>query len=207
MRKKGMPFCGLWTKALSSDLGKEKAENLVRSAEGRYVDLCACHAGTEVRALKKHLYGNIFPQMALYMALKNESQAPGTALEKMKGLHFLTLEKQKKQYELLGRFPFAFALSRVTIPLIIKFSFPPTGWENEWIENSSRSITLKVHNCFYKNVLEQYRVPELISVYCDGDDYVFGGKDSPYIGWGRTITMSKGGAYCDVIYYNKEGRR
>lgn len=207
MIKKRMPFRGVWMKALSSDMGKEAAENLLRGAEDRYAELCAYYTGKEARTLKKHLFGNIFPQMALYLVFKNEGQTPEAALGKMKNLHFLTLEKQKNQYELLGRFPFAFALSRVTIPLIIKFNFPPTGWENEWIENSSKSITLKVHNCFYKNVLEAYGVPELISVYCDGDDYVFGGEDSPYIGWGRTITMSRGGDYCDVVYYNKEGRR
>ena len=207
MRKKRMPFRGVWIEALSVDMGREAAEDLLRRAEDHYSELCASQTITEVRALKKHLYGNIFPQMAVCSYLKKEEQDSEAVLERMKNLHFLTLEKQKSQYELLGKFPLAFALSRIMIPLIIKFSFPPTGWENEWIENSSRSITLKVHNCFYKNVLEQYGVPELISVYCDGDDYVFGGEDSPYIGWGRTITMSRGGDYCDVVYYNKDGKR
>jgi hypothetical protein len=118
-------------------------------------------------------------------------------------MHLLTLHKLRQLNERLYKFYFCFSVYRLIVPAILKYGHPSAGWDIELLENSRRNICARVYRCFYFNVVKDYKVSELITVYCNGDDYLFKGIYSPYIKWGRTITMPKGGDYCDIVYHKK----
>jgi hypothetical protein len=49
-------------------------------------------------------------------------------------------------------------------------------------------------------MIKEYGVPEMTLIYCNGDDYVFD-MENPYIKWGRKVALTRGGDYCDIIFY------
>lgn len=204
MRKiKKMPFKDLWERELAGDIGASAARDLITEFQNKYNELCANHREISNRVLKKHLHGNIFPQMAAYKTFIETNTLSEAALSRTQKLHFLTLQKQKKHYESKSKLPYAFTYFRIFIPIMIKLYHPPAGWNIEWLENSKKCISMKVHTCFYNEIMKEYGIPELILIYCNGDDYVFDEVKSPYIEWGRKETLTRGGDYCDVIYYKK----
>ena len=201
-KRKKMPFTSLWQKELSKELGEAKASELLAQVQNKYHELCANHKEIPKRALLKHLYGNIFPQMAAYKTFLEAGDPQESAFAKTQKLHFLTLEKMKRKYASFARFPFAFGYIRKVSPLMIKLQHPPEGWNLEWVENSKNRIDIKAHSCFYYDIIKEYGVPELTLIYCNGDDFVYD-VETPYIGWGRKTTLTRGGDWCDIIYCKK----
>ena len=202
MRAKKMPFKNLWEKELAGDMGASEASELINRFQNKYRELCDNHPEIPHAALKKHLHGNIFPQMAAYTIFLEDNTSE-TALMRIQKLHMLTLINQRKSYEMFCMLPFSFRLLRIICSFRTKFTFPSTGWKIEWLENNNDFISLKIHSCFYYEIMKEYGMPKLISIYCDGDNYVFKDIKSRYIGWGRTKTLSGGSDYCDSIHYNK----
>jgi hypothetical protein len=201
-KRKKMPFTALWQKELTNELGEVGANELITQIQNKYHDLCANHKEISNGRLLKHLYGNIFPQMAAYKTFLEAGSSQESAFDKTQKLHFLTLDKQKRQYKILSRLPFCFPYMRLTVPLMVKLQHPPEGWNLEWVEKSKDCINLKAHTCFYNDIIKEYGLPELTLIYCNGDDYVFD-VETPYIKWGRETAMTRGGDYCDIIYYRK----
>lgn len=197
-----MPYANLWEKYLAETLGVFPASELLSDIRGKYQELCFAHGKISHRRLKKHLYGNLFPQIAAYKILLGV-MSDDTALSMINNLHLLTLKKLKQCNEHLFKHSFCFSFYRILVPLILKYGHPSEGWDIEFIENSRRLICARVYRCFYYNVAKDYNVSELISIYCNGDDYLFKDPFSPYIEWGRTTTMPSGGNYCDIVYHKK----
>ena len=173
MRKK-MPFAKMWSKELSKDFGQVQAHELMTRIQHKYIELCSNDKRTFPKwVLKRHLYKNIFPQMAAYRTFLENDQSQESAFNKTQKLYFLTLDKLKKQYKFFSRLPFSFPYIRMVAPFKLKFQHPPEGWNLEWVESSKDCINLKVHSCFYHDIIKEYGVPELTLIYCNGDDYVY----------------------------------
>lgn len=207
-KRRKMPFKRMWKKELTKDLGEEQAEELMTRVQEKYNELCANHKKISRRVLRKHLYGNIFPQMAAYKTFLENNHSPESAFDLIQKLHFLTLNRLRTQYRYATRVPWIFLHLRIVGPITIKLKHPPEGWNIEWIENSRDCINLKAHSCFYHDIITEYGVPDLTLIYCNGDDYVFDIK-SPYVKWGRTTTVTRGGDYCDIVYHriSKKNRK
>jgi hypothetical protein len=195
-----MPFSYLWENDLIQILGAASANNLITRFQIEYHKLCESHGAISHRGLRKHLYGNIFPQMAAYKTLLKDL-SPEKALSTIQKLHLLTLTGLKKRHEWICKFPFSYSVYRIAVPLALKYGHPSAGWKIEFLENSKDQICARVHQCFYYKIMKDYGITELISIYCNGDEYVFNEMPSSYIKWGRTTTLPAGGGYCDVIFY------
>lgn len=195
-----MPYAHLWENNLIKSLGAAAANNLTTRFQIKYRKICKNHGPMSHRGLRKHLYGNIFPQMAAYKTL-SEDLSPETALSTIQELHLLTLNGFKKRHEWICNFPFSYSFYRIAVPLSLKYGHPSAGWEIEFLENSKDQICARVHHCFYYKIMKEYGITELISIYCNGDEYVFNEMSSSYIIWGRKTTIPTGGEYCDVIFY------
>jgi hypothetical protein len=197
-----MPYMDIWENYLAGTIGVVPACNLMNSIRNKYKELCIAHGKVTHLGLKRHLYGNLFPQIAAYKILLDEmpQKSSHDIVEKM---HLLTLNKLKQLNKHLYKFYFCFSVYRVIVPVMLKYGHPSAGWDIELLENSRRNICARVYRCFYFNVVKDYKVPELITIYCNGDDYIFKEVPSPYIKWGRTTTMPNGGDYCDVVYHKK----
>ncbi len=201
-----LPHAEPWTRALAEEMGEEKAAQLIDAARAEYASLCAERERPGHRGLRRHLYGNILPQLAVYRVLGRLAGAEA-ALATTQRLHFTTLAAVKRRHEKAASTPMVFQFYRLLVPWMLRFGHPAAGWSIEWAENSKDRIWAKVHKCFYQECLEQYGARELISIYCNGDDHVFGEKPSPRIRWTRERTRPRGDAYCDVRYERGANRR
>ena len=60
-----------------------------------------------------------------------------------------------------------------------------------------------INGCVYFETLSAYGAPELGTIFCALDNFVFD-EVSPYIRWERTQTIARGGELCDFRFYPKE---
>ncbi|MGA9349224.1 MAG: L-2-amino-thiazoline-4-carboxylic acid hydrolase [Anaerolineae bacterium] len=97
---------------------------------------------------------------------------------------------------LLGRLPDPFALFRQAAHCVLRFGFPPQGWEMEWVEDSGQWLAFNVRRCFYLDVFTAYGAPELTALYCKIDDLMYEALPSS-ITWERTKTLGRGDDLCD----------
>lgn len=194
-----MPFAALWTRLLGEERGPAGAAALVAAMEGEYRALCQAQGEVQDRTLRRHLEGNIYPQVAAYRVLCREEERE-QALSVVRGLHFATLAGVKRQHERVAALPGVFGFYRLLVPWMLRVQHPASGWDIEWVENSRRRIYARVHRCFYQDVLTAKGVGELIQVYCAGDDHVFGEARSTRIEWTRERTRPRGDPSCDVRY-------
>jgi hypothetical protein len=194
-----LPFSGIWGPVLTGEWGAAIAAERLGAIRAEYGRLLAEHGAHPHRGLRRHLNGNILPQLAAYRALGRAVGAEAS-LAMVKRLHLATLEKARRQHARLGALPIVFALYRLAVPAALRFGHPAAGWDVEWVENSRERIHAKVHRCFYHRWLEEHGAGELIAIYCEGDDHVFAELGSPYVAWARERTRLRGDAYCDVKY-------
>jgi len=201
-----MPFSDLWGRQLASERGAPAAGEMVAAFQGEYERLRAERGAVAHRGLRRHLHGNIFPQLAAYRVLRRTEGAEA-ALASAQRLHFATLAGLKRRHARAASVPIVFGFYRLLVPWVLRFGHPAAGWDIEWVENSSARIYARVRRCFYQDCLEEHGAGELIFVYCRGDDHVFGEIRSPHIEWTREKTRPKGHAYCDVRYERRMNGR
>lgn len=194
-----MPFLRLWRDALAGERGAAAADALAAAFHAEYGQLCAEHGAEPHRGLRRHLRGNILPQLAAYRVLQRH-EGGAAALASARRLHFATLAGVKRQHERAARLPGVFAFYRLLVPWMLRFGHPSAGWDIEWVENSRARIHARVHRCFYQDTLAALGAAELVGVYCAGDDHVFGEARSPRIAWARECTRPGGAPHCDVRY-------
>lgn len=193
-----MPHAALWRRLLCEERGEGAAALLVEAFQREYAGLCAEHGEPAHRGLRRHLRGNILPQLAAYRVLRREEEA--AALAAVRRLHFATLDPVKRQHERVAGLPGVFGFYRLLVPWMLRFGHPSAGWTIEWVENSGARIYARVHRCFYQDTLAALGAGELIAIYCAGDDHVFGGARATRIAWAREKTRPGGAPYCDVRY-------
>lgn len=200
-----MPNLELWKGMLAAERGQPEAERLAAAFQEEYDRLIAERGQEPHRGVRKHVHGIIFPLLAAYrilLAAEGQEQALAVAQR----LHNATLLPTKRKHEWTAARPFGFAFYRLLVPFMIRAGCPGGRWEIEKVENSRDCVYYRIHRCFYQDCLAANGAPELITVHCQGDEFVFNDGDSPYIGWGRTKTRPRGDAYCDVKYDRKIGK-
>lgn len=205
-RRAKMPFSELWAGTLARERGAPAAAELMGAIRSEYERLRAEGGPVSHRGLRRHLWGNILPQLAAYRTLRRAEDAEA-ALESAQRLHFETLAGLKRRHARAASLPVVFGLYRLMVPAVLRFGHPAAGWDIEWIENSREQIYAKVHRCFYQEWLKEHGAGEMISIYCRGDDYVFGEVHSRHIAWTREKTRPRGDAYCDVRYERRPNGR
>lgn len=194
-----MPFCDLWRRLLHAEHGVQRGEALLSAILCEYRELCRAHGDVRERVLRRHLLGNILPQLAAYRTFCRDEDGP-VALSRVRSLHFATLERVKRRHERASSIPGVFGFYRLLVPRMLRTQHPPSGWQIEWVENSGRCIYARVRQCFYQDTLEALGARDLIHVYCAGDDFVFGEVESKRIAWTRSKTRPRGDEYCDIRY-------
>lgn len=195
-----MPFRNAWRKTLAKEKGSALANCLIKKAQANYAALYSSRKTLSTRTLQIHLERFLLPALGMYQALRAEGDGREAALETVEDLFSMELKPLKKGIELVGRTPFLFRAVRASIRFAMKLIFPPKGWEAEWLEVSSKTVAFNIHGCVYFETLNAYGAPELTTVFCALDNFVFDDV-SPFIDWERTQTIGRGGAYCDFRFY------
>jgi hypothetical protein len=202
-RKRRMPFAYAWRKTLNKKKGKACANHLIERAQSRYAALYSSQTKLSTRTLQIHHERAILPALAMYQALRDEGENQETALETAENLFSIEIKSIKRFIELVGRMPFFFKLVRALIQPVMKVVFPQEGWKAEWIDEIPQIIAFNIRGCVYFETLSVYGAPELGTIFCALDNFVFD-EVSPYIRWERTQTIARGGEFCDFRFYPKE---
>lgn len=193
------PQLRAWQQSLRKEYGPVDAAFFGAKVQNRYEELYARRPRFCRRALRAHLEGNILPGVALYQTLLGEGLNPNAALEMIADLNREVILKKFNRFKPLARLPIFFPLFRQVLRGMMRFNFPPEGWDTEWLEDSPRRVAFNLHSCFYYRVLSYYGVPELTTVFCESDDVMMEAFD-PAIRFERSTTIGRGGALCDYCY-------
>ena len=191
-----MPHLDVWQRAMAEERGEVEAAMLAARVQARYDDLYAGRPRFTHRALRSHLERNILPGLALYQVLGEESSDQEAVLAEVETLFGVAFVQLGKLMPLLGRRPDPFAVFRQAAHWVVRFGFPPQGWEMELVEDSDQCYAFDVHRCFYLDVLAAYSAPELTALYCKMDDLVYESLPSS-ITWERTKTLGRGDDCCN----------
>lgn len=196
-----LPYRRLWQGELAQVWGEEQAGSFMADAEDSYKHLYANRPVYDHQALHYHLVNYILPALALYFSLRTQGCDKEAALTLVGRLFRSAMSATRRKLAFLGRFRAIYSLIRFLTPRFMRANFPPEGFEVEWQEISSQSITFNIHTCFYLDVFNKYDAPELTAVFCDLDDYVYDDV-SPHFRWMRTQTLGRGDTICDFRFIN-----
>jgi hypothetical protein len=152
------------------------------------------------KMLNNHLLKSIFPAIAFYRILQTNGYNKDKILEIIRNSVFAADSLTAKYFQNMGKLPFFFSLFRVMCKMSLKFVYGKSGWDMHWITNNSEEIAWNCHSCFYERELKKYEVPELIILFCQSDDMVYG--DIPNVKWERSKTIGLGAEVCDFRFRN-----
>jgi len=199
-----MPKSESFEIALTKQMGKVVAGEIIQIAGERYGELYTTRERYSNKALRKHLEDQILPGVALYQALKDDGGTSERAMELLEVVFRDWALSMRSKMERMGRLPLFYGLLRALIKPVTKSNFPDGGWETEWVEISASELSFNMHQCFYKDVLDGYEVPEITRLYCWMDDLIY--EDvSPYMKWSRTKTLGRGDDCCDFKFERVRG--
>ncbi len=190
-----------WRQALTEKHGAIEAEALIDKVQQRYEELYRTRPHYDHPALRMHLEQNILPGLALYQVLQAEKGNQAAALAEVETLlHAGAVRSSlRKATAALKYLPEPFMLMRLATRAAMRYGFPASGWETEWIEDSNQRVAFNIHHCFYLNTLTTYGAPELTRLFCQMDDVVYEALP-PSIRWERTGTLGRGNEVCDFCY-------
>ena len=191
-----MPFVEILERQIAQEQGQVQASLVVNAVEARYWELF-CHRPRVVRrALRKHLNTYILPGLALYQITLEEGVEMADALWKVERFMAEATQTKRLIFRLAGRLPAYYQMLRLLTPRVLDNTYPPEGWELEWVENSPKSLSFNMKSCFYLDMLTAYGAPELTLVYCHLDDLIFEDA-SPGVHWERSQTLARGDELCN----------
>ncbi len=186
-------------KDCETEFGRDQGAEIYAQACARLSAMLEDADYRNSESIKMHITRVIYPTIAYYLTLKDNGYSNEEALE-------LTLKEtqkaaliQQKRNEGFGRFPFAFALFKLSIKGLMKRMYPNEGWETEWVRHDNEEIHMNFKRCIYLELTEQFASPELCAVFCRNDIITFAGYE-PKIRFSRKGTMAEGAACCDFHF-------
>lgn len=189
---------------LSNAVKELTSRKLQEEAENRYAKLLAENDLTHP-VLKKHLRQSILPAVAVYEVLLSAGLSKERAFQIIRNSVLEAAKPMANVFRAAGKLPFFFSLFRKMCPLSVRAEFGEPGWEMEWKRNDCHAIEWDCHACFYVDMLKHYGALELVPIFCESDDVVYG--NIPGVLWGRTKTIGGGAEICDFRFYNQRKKR
>jgi hypothetical protein len=173
-------------------------------AEAHYHALFAARPRFSHRALRSALARHILPGLALYQTFREAGVDQESALEETEGPLVDSLSAPtRKLIKLLRYVPDSFVGFRRAAHWVMRWSFPPAGWDVHIVEDGDQRLALDIKRCFVLETLKAYGAGELTSLYCAVDDRIYE-ELAPAIRWERTQTLARGGSLCDFSWRRSE---
>ncbi len=189
---------------LSGAIREITSQELKKKAEEAYIALLL-ENDLSNKMLAKHLKQSILPAIAIYTTILDDNWLKEDAFQLIRKSVLESAMPMAKAFQSMGRLPFFFFLFRRMCPASIRSQFGAVGWKMEWKRNDNSAIEWDCRSCFYADVLNRYGMPELLSIFCESDDVIYG--NIPGVLWGRTKTIGGGAELCDFRFYNCRGKR
>jgi hypothetical protein len=188
---------------LSKAMSEIASQGLREKAEKAYANLLI-ENDLSNKMLAKHLKQSILPTIAVYNTLLCAGWPKEDAFQLIRRSVLDAARPMAKAFHAGGQLPFFFPLLRRMCSAAVRSEFGKPGWRMEWKRNDRSAIEWDCHSCFYSDVLNRYGMPELISIFCESDDVVYG--SIPGVRWARTQTIGNGGQFCDFRFFNQRGK-
>ena len=175
-------------------LGKEVTETVWKEAQDRLAGILERYADLPSGACF-HTYSFIFPGAAIYLALKEHTDA-----EKAYSIiRTVSLQKASEAGEKLARIigkpgmrPVFFGFfSFLTKHLFGKNN----GFQNVFYPKKKGEYRMDILACPYHRYMNELGCGELTEIFCDNDEYTYG--KLPGVAFIRTGTLGKGCDRCD----------
>jgi len=195
-----MPNAKVWQRILTEKLGEIEAAVLMGRIQQRYEELKARRPIFERPAFNAHVLGSLLPGLALYQILREDGMDEKSALAEIDEIFekwFLEAPPPNMRLnQSMKYFPENFTFFRELVLFAMKTVFPSPGWQYDMVADDDNSLAFNMTHCFYLDVLNYYKAPELTPVFCKLDDILMAAMPES-IQWGRTQTIGMGAECCN----------
>jgi hypothetical protein len=147
-RPRPMPHLSRFQAALAARQGEVAAAMLAGRAQGRYTELDASRPRFADPALRWHVQDSILPGLAFYQVMREEhpSVPEDEVLAEMDTLFEEVFADSQRRLLGLRNRALPQALFRKLAELSVQLSFPPKGWEIEWVDAGDDCVTLPANH-------------------------------------------------------------
>lgn len=180
---------------LTDHFGKDAGAALEEEIHTYLGELLALHKDDEA-ALREESHHYILPAIAIYRTLR-EKTGSDAALALFRAIFLQAgyagaahLRKKAKEPGFYEAFVHRLAKNNVG---------EQGGFCFQSIEDSAQRVEFHVLRCPYCTYCERYGCKELVPVFCECDDIVYG-NIHPDLIWRRTKTLGRGQALCDFRF-------
>lgn len=189
----------------AEEIGMEKAGRIAAAAQKRYEELCTENV-SDSKALRAHTYRRIYPEIAVYEAMRAEEIESENAVGYLREYFRRYTERIVPHLQRILRIP---GLARRIPSLFTKMSIagfsPDAGFTYEFPERQKNEARFNIVRCPYFEACRRYGCTEIVRAFCDSDDTAYGHLH-PRLIWGRTKTIGRGGDCCDFrLTYEEKG--
>lgn len=179
--------------------GPTDGDIVYQQTEVRFQALLAQADDRGSPAIRDHLARKLLPPLAFYQVLRARGMDQAAALDQVRQETRQAAQSKKRDMASLTRLPFAYTLYRLGGKRYLAKSFPPAGWDTQWVRCDGKEILFNLRTCLYQEVTQALGCPELCPLYCENDDIAFSGL-APKILFRRTGTLASGAPCCDFHF-------
>lgn len=198
-------YSDVYKTELKNRLGKTEADEIIDTANGIFDTLKESYPIFSKEEMK-HVYGNIFPVIAFYKALRGrgmDSDLAVTILEH--GAAKLGIRKGNT-YSAMVRLPGMKSIFLNLFSVGAAKSFgEKAGFCHEVLVKNRNAFEFNITKCPYQFYCEKESCPEITHIFCQNDHYAYGSL--PGIVFLRTQTLGTGGNLCDFKFRRQGTKR
>ena len=182
-------------------LDREQCEKLWRRAASRLSSYLKKYESLP-EGVHSHTDEKIFPAAAMYLTAKEfmtEEQAYAVIENAA-----VKICAKAKPLKTIMKIPFMPGLFiKMWDPMTRKIFGPACGFQNRFYPKEKGAYRMDILQCPYKTYLTELGCPELVKIFCENDERVYGAL--PGLVFERSGTLGKGADRCD-FYIRKAGK-
>lgn len=140
---------------------------------------------------------NLFPSMAIYLALQKEGKTKEESLTMVKNAMYEAVQPNRRKMQKLSKMPGLVGLLKWIFPKMEK-KFNGEGWNITYPQTEKGCFAFHVNQCIFKTIFDAYDVPELGPVFCYVDNIIYG--ELPGVAFEREGTLCSEKDTCDFMF-------
>ena len=176
--------------------GEEITARVINNAVMRYHELLLIHA-SEIKEIRKHTAGVIYPVIALYEAMQKEGIPKEEALEFLDWSCCKRAKKEAEYIQFVLLIPGLYKLMPRLFRRATKKKYSGTaGFEEITYEAGKTRVRFDMTKCLYCDLCKEHNMPELAICFCHAAN-VKKGNMHPKLKWNRSKTLGEGADCCD----------
>ena len=175
----------------------EEGEGLFQRQQALYKE-CLAQIGDKTENQRKTMTNTILPRVALYKTLREKGLCAEESKDTVKDFMQFELAPFARTIRRMDRvLPFFFGLFRK----LFLTGLRSDNWTTQIIQTQGDTFAFDIVNCLWYDTCSAYGCPELCTVFCDGDHYLY--DDLSRTNFERTKTIATGDGRCDFRFIKR----